>query len=289
MFKAISFKRLENIGEGFKNFSFLPMEKGEYYGIFRKYIFPNPRGIYPELGSENYLCIFDQDFNIKTKNLIQDVSNRIIYKNYTIGIEDARFINKNYLSSTTLDSNDKWKAEISLIKVDLEKNNILSVTPLRLINSFSRTEKNWVFIKQKEDKMIFLYDCNPLTLVESDMKTGNTKKIKSEIIPSLQNLLLHNGSLVILEDGNYLVNVRNMINRNGGTVYDYSLFLLFNSEFKFLKMSQPFYFKETIDLKWDKNYEYCPSMFIKDNNLYCCVTEDETNLIIYQYNLNSIF
>ena len=288
MFKAVFYKNLENIGEGLKNFSLLPIENG-YYGLFRKYIFPNPTGIYPELGTENYLCKLDENFTLQTKTLMKDISNRTIYRNYTTGIEDARFINHNYMSATTLDSNDKWQSEISLIKVDLENNNFLSVTPLRLPNSFCRGEKNWVFIKQIDNKMIFLYDTNPLNLVQSDMSTGNTQIIKQEYIPVLQNMILHNGSLIQLDNGNYLVNVRKMLNRNGGTAYDYSLFLLFDENFNFLKMSKPFYFKETIGLKWDGNYEYCPCMFIKNNDLYCCVTENEQKLIIYKYNLESIF
>ena len=117
----------------------------------------------------------------------------------------------------------------------------------------------------------------------------NTQIIKQEYIPVLQNMIVHNGSLIQLDNGNYLVNVRKMLNRNGGTAYDYSLFLLFDENFNFLKMSKPFYFKETIGLKWDGNYEYCPCMFIKNNDLYCCVTENEQKLIIYKYNLESIF
>jgi hypothetical protein len=287
MLKSNLLKKL-NI-EGFSNFCIYPSKNNEYYGLMREMIYLK-NNTYPEVENVLHFCIFDKDFNLINKEILKDISNRPLLQNYTKGIEDARLFDNSYFSCTTLDTNSSWKPEISLAKVDLLNYNILSVIPLRFnLNIIPKVEKNWVFLSRKSgDKMIFLYSCNPLTLVETDINTGLTKTIMQYQIPELKDLILHNGSLIKLDNGNYLVNVRKMTKQNY-CVYDYSLFILFDSDFRFLKVSQPFHFKETINLEWTNDYEFCSSMFIKDENLYCCVSENEKNFLIYEFSLDSIF
>ena len=282
--KALECKKIE-IGEGYFNLSLLPIDNEEYIGTLRKF---NKDFVktsnYPEIDNQLYFCKFDKDFNLISLNLVNDISNRLTYMNYTKGIEDARIFEPQYLSGTTLDTNDYWVTDISLIKLDNDFKNIISVIPCKINNL--NCGKNWVFIKRNNDKLVFLFKTSPLMLVEIDPNTGLTEIIKNITIPELENLLLHNGSITRLEDGRYLINVRkmNVDHIRNYRLYDSTLFLLFDENFNFIKMSKPFKFKETDNRPWTEGdyYEIVFSMFIKNDILHCIVTESEKHLYIYK-------
>ena len=289
--KALECKKIE-IGEGYFNLSLLPIDNEEYLGTLRKinrdFVIINQ---YPELEDHLYFCRLDKDFNLISLNLINDITNRTKHTNYTTGISDVRIFEPNYLSGTTLDTNGNWVSDISLIRLDNNFENIISLIPCRINNL--NCGKNWLFIKRNNDKLLFLYKTSPLILMEIDPNTGLTEIVKNTNIPELENLILHNGSLSKLEDGKYLINVRkmNICNRRNFRLYEDTMFLLFDENFNYIKTSKPFKFKETDNKTWttDDYYEMALSMFIKNNILHCVVTESDKYLYIYKYDLKDIF
>ncbi len=215
----------------------------------------------------------DKTFNIIKSEFLKDESNRTIYRSYTEGPEDARFIDENRLVAVTLDTNTYWKPQMSLFNIDLTTNSIKKVLPMKIIDIPLGIEKNWLFLKETETELIFLHHSFPFRIVNVNKETGEGYTSKYYEVPQF-SFVAHNGSIVKLPeiyDNNYLLTIRIKEKHN----YIYSIMCILDSEFNLIKISEPFKFIS------GTSCEMCMSMNIIEDKLICCVGIDDisTNII----------
>ena len=218
----------------------------------------------------------DNNYNVCSVKIMKDITNRPIYRSYTKGPEDSRFIDSSRLISVTLDTNTNWKPQLSILTMDNETKDIIHVLPMRVTDISLNVEKNWLFLKENDTELTFLHSSFPFRIINVNKTTGEgytTKFYETSI-----NIKAHNGSILLLPDGNYLLTVRVKEQHN----YKHSLFCILDSEFNLTKISKPFKFDNS------SSYEMCMSMTIVDENIVCCVGIDDLCTNIYNVNLESV-
>lgn len=259
-----------------------------YNGIVRRQILLG--GGNPSVRNEYFFFTLDTDFKVIEISLMKDTTNRTIHCNFTTGIEDARFVDDESLVAVTLDTNDRWKTEVSYIQIHPTTHEIVGIVPLFIEGFPNHNEKNWIVIEKKDGCARMLYSCNPLRLVDVDLFSGRGRLVKEYSVPNLEDAL-HTGSILKLDDG-YLVTAR----KKSGHSYKHSRWMLFDSEFNMKAYSDPFRFHE--EYKYVKSmepleyntgsYEMCMSMHREDDKVVACVSVDDRDIYVYKYKLEDL-
>lgn len=254
----------------------------------------------PEEGSrvwKNKLIYFttDEDFNIEDSSLLVDRTTRVRHLSYTEGCEDPRLLDSNKALTVTLDTNNRWKPEISLIEFDSKSSIISSIKPLEVDGiSVNSIQKNWIPLKVSgsgtmSPKLILLHQSFPFRIISVDMKTGKGSIIKEYTTPlDSTGIVAHNGAALQLVDGKWLVTVR----IKNGYKYKHSLWLLLDEEYNLIKYSEPFVFRKLCSDGSPVSYEMCMSMqhdkHESDNVIVCSVGLSDTHSEIFKYKINVI-
>lgn len=268
--------------EGF-NASLLTLVDNTYLGTIRKQILTktipgHPR--YPEVINETTLFTLDSEFNlIGEPNPLEDLPGRQKHTSYTTGLEDCRLLSDSELLAVTLDTNNRWKPEMSYVK--FENNKITSIQPLSIECFPLSIEKNWIPIQRWDSEIHIWHFSNPFRFLRLNLQTGKGSVIKE--YPGLSGTI-HNASIVKLPGSdNFLGSVR----VKEGYKYKHSLFLLFDSEYNLLSISEPFRFFE--EYEKDISYEMCMNMFIKNEQLFCVVSVNDKYSAVLKTPLTSVF
>lgn len=233
---------------------------------------------YPEVVNITTLFHLDHNFQLIHSEELQDNPNRVKHTSYTRGVEDCRLISNSELLAVTLDTNTRWKPEVSYVKFDDSK--ITSIRPLAFTPE--GIQKNWLLLSRKNSVLTLLQHSNPFRIIEADLETGQTKTLKEYTIPSL-NGKYHNGAVVHLpEQKQYLLTVR----VKDGYNYAHSLWILLNESYDVIGYSKPFRFAE----KEDSNisYEMCMSLFLKNDTITACLGISDRCSAIYSFSLDTI-
>jgi len=247
----------------------------------------SPDGI---VNTKNYILRLDESFNILSQTEIIDQSVIKRHANNVIGLEDViifEYHGKLWFTCTTLDTTPKH-AQISLGSLTLEDTFINTskfvVRDLRPINLLdpNRDEKNWLHFIQ-DDKIMFVYSYSPTIvreLTDGTSVNADTKLFKSS--PTLLNFSRFRGSggplKFIINDQEYWLIVIHEVSWCGDKSRIYThRFVLFNSNFEIVKISDPWYFRE-------HGIEFCRSICdfnesivltcgLKDSEAWCYVLE----------------
>jgi len=257
------------------NACILPSEQG-YIGLIRQTKWINPQGTYPQ--GEDIIWYFTLGHNAscESKQLI-DTLDRPKYLSWSKGIEDPRLLTPSSFLGVTLDTNNRWKPEISYIQFDSESGSITKVQPLSIENLPLRIEKNWILLEHKDGYAHLLYSMNPIHVLRVDLDSGKGQTLCEH--PGL-SFSTHNGASVPLPTGGFLITVR----EKDGSGYKHSFWIKLRSDYTLEAVSKPFVF----NTDGGKHYEMCMSLHIEGSELVACLGMDDVSAYIYRLPLESV-
>jgi hypothetical protein len=263
--------------DGF-NVSFIKNENG-YLATLRKSIGLTP-GIYPEAISEVHILQLDSNFNFISTYKLPEYEPAQKFISYSAGIEDPRLITENSFIGVSLDTN-YWKKP-ELIYVEFDNKEITLFKPLYIKDEqHSIAEKNWLYLKKRENFVYFLYSYNPFQIICTDMNIGSSKRVLSYNVPEL-SMNSHGGACIYLEkEEKYLVLVRNFIVKHK---FENNSWLLFDKNFILTGYSNPFVFP----LDYYCHYQMCFSFTLEGNNLFAIVSINDSENYLFSMNLSNI-
>jgi hypothetical protein len=226
----------------------------------------------------HYFEISDTN-KVLTIKPLEDTINRPRHRSWASGIEDARILTDHSCLAVTLDTNPHWKAEVSYVEFDITQGILTKILPLS-IESIPRTiEKNWLYIQHFDTNHIdCLYSSNPIHVVRINLTTGIGQTIYKSTT-YFDGKVFHNGSIVKLPDGGFLLAVR----EKDTYKYKHSLFLKLSDDYALECISDPFKFNENY------KYEMCMSMHIETTTLVACVGSDDARTSIFTIPLSTIY
>ncbi len=230
----------------------------------------------------------DEDFNIEEQKLMVDISCRQKFLSFTEGCEDPRFLfDNNQALVVTLDTNNRWKPEMSLIDFDRDTYSINKVKPL-VVDGISQNiiQKNWIPLKvDTNGDIIMLHHSFPFRIIRLNMITGIGETIKEYTTVLDDSIIGHNGAALHLHEGGWLVSIR----VKSGYKYKHSIWLYLNDEYELIKYSDPFIFRETSFDGTLVSYEMCMSMCYDTNDcIVCSVGISDTHSEVFKYRLEDI-
>ena len=227
----------------------------------------------------------DCEFNTLSYNVLEDRSNRHIYRSWTSGPEDPRLISPNEFYAVTCDTNDRWQAEIS--KITFSEGVITSVVPQVATDRPRGVEKNWILLNSWGTERHLLYSCHPFRILRLDDRTGAGHIFFEYTLPGI-HLNAHNGAAVALDDG-FLVSAR----IKEGYAYKHSVWLKFDRAYKCVGISPPFRFLNDGALQSDGSfrpggYEMNMSTHREEDLLVCCVGINDSYNLVVKYRLEDV-
>jgi hypothetical protein len=267
----------------------LRQQGGGYMGVIRRIVPFEKRNAYPEVKNIAVLFSLDANFNIIFAREMVDNSERTIHTNYTSGPEDSRLLSDTTMMSVTLDTNNRFCIEMSLITFCATSAIIQTVQPLLVAGVENKCEKNWLYLRDGPDGLAhFLHAAFPFRIIGLDYKTGVGNVLKEYNVPGF-NVIAHNGA-TLRHKGGYLITVR----IKEGYSYKHSLFINMNDEYDVVGISAPFRFYKQEDWQTGLNefkpggYEMCMSMHIEGEQLVACVSIDDSFAVVHKYILTDI-
>lgn len=262
----------------------------QYIGVVRVCEHHDIRGVYPEGTNLLYRVVLDDTFRLIECVRYNDTSGRMVHKSWTAGIEDSRVLTQSSLVAVTCDSSPHWKPEISLISIDASKNEITRVLPLRIPGVAPSPQKNWLFLRAHTDELHdYLYSSFPFKTVRVNVTTGECSLL-SEANADGYALVAHNGSVLPIEDGGFLLTVR----VKSGYSYHYSVWVKLNRDYNPVGVSRPFRFvdnRASGDNEFRPGgYEMCMSLWTEEEGcvLVACVSENDEKNTIFKYRMADI-
>ncbi len=229
----------------------------------------------------------DEDFNIEEQKLLVDRNCRQKFLSYTEGCEDPRFLDSNQALVITLDTNNRWKPEISLIDFDSDSGFIDTIRPL-MVNGISQNtiQKNWIPLKvESNGNIIMLQQSFPFRIISVNRETGIGNIIKEYSTALDNSIVAHNGAALHLHEGGWLVTIR----VKSGHKYKHSIWLYLNESYELIKYSDPFIFLQTSFDGTLVSYEMCMSIcYDTDDCIVCSVGISDTHSEIFKYRLEDI-
>jgi len=269
--------------EGF-NGSILRTSTGSYIGLVRRDTSINKEGVYPQSHSSLHFFELGSDFEVINVKDLHDTLDREKHVSWSSGLEDPRILSIDSCLCVTLDTNTIWKAEISYVKFDSECGVITKIQPLVIRDLPRQIEKNWVVLNSNQAEATILYSTNPLIILGVNLDSGIGKVIHKGIgIPQHA----HNGSVVTLDDGSFLLSVR----VKDDIHYKESLWIKMLSDYTIESISPPYRFI-TNDFRDDYTdhevFEMCMSMHLEDQNIIACLGMNDTHVSIYKISLSHI-
>lgn len=273
--------------QGF-NACIMPHEEG-YVGLSRVCEYHDQRGIYPEATNSINFFILNKDFEIIFIKELEDKTGRTIHKNWTQGIEDPRMLSLNEFTAVTCDTNDRWKAEMSYIHIDINLYQITKIMPLYMNGTQHLPQKNWIFLNKVTDELSdYLYGSFPFTVIRVSNKTGHSYILKEENVPGY-DIVTHNAAAIKIKD-EYLITLR----VKEGHDYHHSFWIKLNENYDFIKVSKPFRFLKDSHTNEDgtfnaAGYEMCMSLHLENKNeVVVCVSVEDRDVYIQKYDLDDI-
>lgn len=269
--------------EGF-NGSILRTIAGSYLGLIRRDISINKEGVYPQTYSSLHFFELSSEFEVMYVKDLHDTLDREKHISWSSGLEDPRILTKDSCLCVTLDTNTEWKAEISYVKFDSDSSLITKIQPLVITDLPRQIEKNWVVLNVDEGEATILYSTKPLIILRVHLESGIGKVIYKNIgIP----YHTHNGSVVALDDGSFLLSLR----VKDGIHYKQSLWVKMRNDYSIESISPPYRFttNEFRDDYVDHTvFEMCMSLHLEGEHLIACLGMNDTHLSIFKISLTYI-
>lgn len=202
------------------------------------------------LRTENYMCELDSDLNIKDGSIKHIEYQPYEPKWHFIGEEDVRIVRwdgKLYVTGCRRDTEDTGISRMELSELDSDMKELSRTRVPAPGDNKSYCEKNWMAIIDEPYR--YVKWCNPLQIVEYDPETGVTSEVllKDQTIESEDALGdIRGSSQVLTVDGYHIALVHEVnlwVNRyNERAAIYYTRFLVWDSEWNTVKLSQRFWF-----------------------------------------------
>jgi FkbM family methyltransferase len=235
---------------------------------------------YPETVNIYWLLEMDASFRVQKETEMVETCQRQKHKNFSTGIEDARFVDDSSMFAVTLDTNAAWRSDISFVAFDQKTGQISRVTKIEISGLAEAPQKNWLPLQHWDSEHHLLHSYNPLRIVRVDSRTGEGQVIR-ETPHVLFNGKAHGGAAVRLSDGRFLVTMREFRHR----YYPHSRWMLLDHTYDIIAVSPPFRFQNTY------YYEMCMSLSLTNDNppkLVAPVSLEDKIQKIYVFSLSTI-
>lgn len=275
--------------EGFNMSMIVHPEKPTHFLATMRQVETFEHEAYPQTYNRTFLLELDSLLRVVDgKEMKESVQpGRKHCRSYSIGCEDCRLINSQFMTAVTLDTNEEWIPEMSLCNIDYKTGEITKVQPLHFGTSDDEknAEKNWLVLKymERNGSIHLIHSYDPLRIVSVDIATGNSSLISMKRIFHLNGCEIHGGACIYIpHKKQYLVAVRIVQNHE----YMFSHWLLLNDLYTFIGISDRFFF-ETYR---KNNYEMCMSLTMSENEkkMYASVSINDQNVYVYEYLLEDI-
>jgi len=275
----------------------LSEDKNSYIG--------NVRSVNYSISKKFEYSIRDENNHVKTQNIWVEIdSSGKLVKDYQIecninplrethikGLEDMRLCmveNKLYGLGVTFEYGNHNHPCVVLCKFSKNKESsnyyIESIFPTNYKST--EVQKNWVpFVDPKHPtKLLAIYSYQPLKIVEINKKNGDTTVFLEKINPNFNLSRIRGSTSPIIQkigsDSYWLILVHEVLCRD--TRKYYHRFLQYTHDWKFVKMSIPFYFNELF-------VEFSLSiLFEKNNNLTIFYSKEDNSTEMLKINSNDI-
>lgn len=207
--------------------------------------------------TKNYWAEFDRNYNLIHSYEIE-YSQQPVRSSHIKGLEDVRICllgESLYGLAVDFEYGRNNHPSISLLTFGKTKNKyfIDKITPITYNDHIC--QKNWVLYSEN-NKLFAVYSHHPLTILEINVKNGESTVIKEEFSEYDLSKLRGSSVPVKLPDGSWLFAVHEVIQKN--TRKYFHRFLRYSKDWKLLDISLPFYIKTlfvefTLSLCYDKD------------------------------------
>jgi hypothetical protein len=176
---------------------------------------------------------------------------------------------------------------MAYVEFSNEEQKITKITRLYIEDKQGVNQKNWLYLKRKNDIMYLLYFYNPIQIVSVDLLTGKGSIVKSYTKENTQlncnDGEFHGGACLYLEKFNkYLVSIRKITKHKFVSNY----WLLFNHEYELEGISDSFIFE--LKEGTESNYQMNMSLHIECDLLYAAVSISDAFVNIYKFNIDDV-
>ncbi len=237
--------------------------------------------------TRNYLVHYDREFHLLSQDEIAENLPRERIRSWISthikGLDDCRifdFKGRTWFSCTTNDTNPTGNFQISICRLDQDKESTVDKLVPLLGPDPNRCEKNWVpFIKDDELHLIYSYD--PFIIYKPCLDTGRCELVLS-YKPQRDLSSMRGSAAPIPFDEGYLILVHEVVLKEDHTRRYLHRFMYLDQKFKVQKLSRPFFFKQ-------EGVEFCCSMTldhaekelvlgvgVEDREAYLCFVDLET-------------
>ena len=137
----------------------------------------------------------------------------------------------------------------------------------------SKTEKNWVVIKELENSLLFLNQSTPAIIDKVNIKNGISERLEiQESKSSIHSRNLNGGSPFVMIDSKHFIRVaRLQFAIYGIGACRISVLVLHDLEFKEVARSKPFIFNKL-------GVEICNGLIVKDESVFFSWGEDDIEM-----------
>ena len=233
--------------------------------------------------TENYVIIYDNDWNILTTTKITGHGNARLFPNDFIGLEDIKLFKENEFFCTSTEIHPTNVPQMCYGEIN-ENSSVINLNHIKVSN-FINCEKNWLPF-HLDDETYFIYKIAPLRIYK--LNNGSITLIKSFEFENL-DISGFRGSAPPIEFDNGLLFTIHQIYDAPLRKY-YHRFVWIDKNFTLLKFSDLFYF-DTIGIEFNlglslvDNNQLVIGFSINDAESYIGIINSENIIYTHQINL----
>ena len=261
--------------------------EGKVYGCVRSVNYTQVKGDYRIKDSDNmvrtrnYFVELDDNMQITSQMEIVDKTTRQMWTHNSIGVEDIRLFryqNDWWFTCTAVQDTPQWNMRrIGLGKLSSNKEeNTYDIVKFTVLQGdfLADIEKNWLPFVQ-DDKLYFIYNSSPFTIITTDVDTGVCSVVKKTYHASrdLQNL---RGSAPPIQYGDEYLYVTHEVAWVNWRTY-YHRVVKFDKNFEITSVSRPFIFDHL-------GVEFCISILDHNNSFYFGVGLEDARAVLSSLN-----